>query len=234
MPAVAAGDFPDPLFEAVVRFVRPRELGPVVQSVAEELAGFQRRVRRSVASRDPGDGRSASSPLTPPALNRIDPPERSREFRWVNYDPPQQVSEYLSGRELRGESMILGGVAGFVTALVAAVIWTLITIGTHFQIGFMAVGLGFAVGLVMKKAGRGHSTTFGVLAAVLALFGCVLGNLFSVCAFVGQEHHVGILNVLAMTPLSAILKLMGEDFSAIDGLFYFLAVSAAYRNSRIE
>jgi hypothetical protein len=41
--AVAAGDFLDPLFEAVVRLFRPRQLGPVVQSVSEELAGFQRR-----------------------------------------------------------------------------------------------------------------------------------------------------------------------------------------------
>ncbi len=32
MSAVAAGDFANPLLEAVMRLVRPRELGPVVQS----------------------------------------------------------------------------------------------------------------------------------------------------------------------------------------------------------
>ena len=41
--AIATGDFPNPLLEAVVRFVRPRELGPLVQSVAEELTGFEQR-----------------------------------------------------------------------------------------------------------------------------------------------------------------------------------------------
>jgi hypothetical protein len=40
VPSVAVGDFPDPLLEAVMRLVRPRQLGPVVQSVAEELAGL--------------------------------------------------------------------------------------------------------------------------------------------------------------------------------------------------
>ncbi|MES2920460.1 MAG: hypothetical protein V4819_02880 [Verrucomicrobiota bacterium] len=151
----------------------------------------------------------------------------------MNYEPPQQVSEYLTDRELRGESMIIGGVAGLITTLVSAVIWTLITIGTHFQIGYMAIAVGFAVGIVMKKAGRGYSTAFGVLAAVLALFGCVLGNLFSLCAMVGKEHQMGIFNILEITPPSMILELMVENFSGLDVLFYFLAVSAAYRNSRI-
>ena len=39
----AALPFQNPLLEAVVRFIRPRQLGPVVQSVAEELTGFERR-----------------------------------------------------------------------------------------------------------------------------------------------------------------------------------------------
>ena len=49
MPAVAAGDFLDPRIEADARLLRPRELGPVVQSVAEELAGFERTAEMSAA-----------------------------------------------------------------------------------------------------------------------------------------------------------------------------------------
>ncbi len=33
--------FPNPLLEAVMYFVRPREHGPLVQSVAEERTGFE-------------------------------------------------------------------------------------------------------------------------------------------------------------------------------------------------
>ena len=39
--AVATGDFTNPLLEAVMCLFRPRQLGPVVQSEAEELTGFQ-------------------------------------------------------------------------------------------------------------------------------------------------------------------------------------------------
>lgn len=43
VPAVAAGDLTYPLLEAVLRVGCPRQLGPVAQSVAEELAGLERR-----------------------------------------------------------------------------------------------------------------------------------------------------------------------------------------------
>lgn len=42
VPAVAAGDFPDPPLEAVLRLVRPCQFCLVVQPVAEEPALLQR------------------------------------------------------------------------------------------------------------------------------------------------------------------------------------------------
>ena len=42
VPAVAAGDFANPLLEAVLRFVRPRPPVPVVKLIAQEPTGFQR------------------------------------------------------------------------------------------------------------------------------------------------------------------------------------------------
>jgi uncharacterized membrane protein len=130
------------------------------------------------------------------------------------------------------ENFIFGGVAGLVAALVGAAIWAAVTYYTSYQIGYMALGIGYLVGVVMFRFGHGRSQSFGVLAAVLALCGCILGNLFSACAFAADQLNVPMMKIVETLTPSVAIEILQEGFSAIDALFYLLAVSAAYRASK--
>ena len=148
--------------------------------------------------------------------------EMSPESQQFRYENPTEVSENL----------ITGGLAGLAAALVGAGTWAAVTYFTNYQIGFMAIGVGYLVGVTMRKYGHGCSNGFGVLAAVLAVLGCVAGNLLSACAFAADGLHVPMMAILGKMTPSIALSVLQEGFSPIDALFYFLAVSAAYRNSR--
>lgn len=130
------------------------------------------------------------------------------------------------------ENIVIGGVSGLVAALVGAATWAAITYYTNYQIGFMAIGIGYLVGIVMQKFGHGRSQAFGILAALLAVGGCLVGNLFSACAFGADQLGVSMMQIVqTLTPTVAI-EILQEGFTAIDALFYFLAVGAAFRASR--
>jgi hypothetical protein len=130
------------------------------------------------------------------------------------------------------ENFVVGGVMGLIAALVGAAIWAAVTYYTKYQIGYMAIGIGYLVGVVMFKFGHGRSPSFGVLAAVLALCGCIVGNLFSACAFAADQLNVPMMQIVGTLTPSAAIEILQEGFSAIDVLFYVLAVSAAYGASK--
>src|SRR5262245_66169208 len=75
------------------------------------------------------------------------------------------------------ENLPLGFMAGLLAAAVGAGLWALITIFVGFQIGWMAVGVGFLVGWAVRVAGKGRHRAFGIMGALLALSGCAVGNL---------------------------------------------------------
>ena len=46
-------------------------------------------------------------------------------------------------------------VAGFAGGTVGAIVWAVITVATDYQIGWMAVGVGFLVGFAVRAVGKG-------------------------------------------------------------------------------
>ena len=130
---------------------------------------------------------------------------------------------------LRSEQrMVLGLVAGGIAALAGAGIWAATTIGTGYQIGWMAVGVGVLVGFSVRIAGKGIDKMFGIAGAVLALLGCLLGNLFAVCGMVAAEQAVPFLQVVARLNFEVAGQLIAATFSPIDLLFYGIAVYEGY------
>ena len=119
--------------------------------------------------------------------------------------------------------------AGLLAALAGAAAWALVTDITKYQIGWMAVGVGFLVGFAVRKFGRGTTPVFGAIGAVFALLGCLAGNLFAVVGMVAIENSVGFFEVLSKIPLSAMPEIMIESFSPMDVLFYGIAVFEGYK-----
>ena len=138
----------------------------------------------------------------------------------------------MAMEKFRSEQSLTGGVlAGLVGALVGAVIWAVITVFTKYQIGFMAVGVGFLVGIAIRTIGKGIDRVFGVVGAAMALLGCLLGNLFTVCYFVSVAEKMDIFDVLAQLNLTVIANLLKATFSPMDLIFYAIAVYEGYRLS---
>ncbi len=120
---------------------------------------------------------------------------------------------------------------GMLAAFVGAILWATLVAATNVKIGFAAVGVGFLVGWAMRRAGHGRTPVFGYIAAVLSLLGCVVGDVLTDCVSVAQQHGQPALDVIGhLTPSIAVDRLQA-GFQPLDALFYFLAVSAGYRNA---
>jgi len=128
------------------------------------------------------------------------------------------------------QNLPLGVIAGLAGALIGAVAWALITVTTEYEIGYMAVAIGFLVGYGMRL-GKGLDKIFGITGAILALLGCVFGNLLSLIAFVAKQEHLGFFETLGKLDYSRLPDLFTAGFSAMDLVFYGIAVYEGYRFS---
>lgn len=134
--------------------------------------------------------------------------------------------ETESGRD---QKLLLGALAGLAAAFVAAILWAVVTFTTKYQIGWMAIGVGFLVGFALRLGNGGKA--FGILGACLALFGCVLGNLLSLVAFAATEQHVSIFVILNNIDYAKAASALWNDFLSTSILFYAIAAYEGYRFS---
>ena len=109
----------------------------------------------------------------------------------------------------------MGVVAGVVSALIGAAVWAGITVATEYQIGWMAVAVGFLVGYAVRILGKGLSKNFGYVGAVCALLGCVLGNLLSICGFISIQESVPFLQIVVnlLTQSAVIFEILKATFA---------------------
>jgi hypothetical protein len=127
-------------------------------------------------------------------------------------------------------SLLMGLIGGTVAMLVSAIIWGVISYVTEYQIGWMAIGVGFLVGIAIKFFGKGKSMMFGVSSAVLALIGCVLGNLIFYSGIIAREESASFLQVffiLLLQPAAAI-EVFSIAFGFMDIVFYALAAYVGF------
>ncbi|HSL43983.1 MAG TPA: hypothetical protein VK897_11170, partial [Anaerolineales bacterium] len=115
-------------------------------------------------------------------------------------------------------SLLMGLIGGVAAMLVSAVIWGAITYFTEYQIGWMAIGVGFLVGVAIRFFGKGKTALFGVSGAVLALIGCLLGNLIFYSGVIAREEGSSILEVFFFFLLSpaAMIEVFTIAFDFMD------------------
>jgi hypothetical protein len=134
--------------------------------------------------------------------------------------------------QIRSEqNLMLGTIAGAIAALVGASIWAAITVATEFQIGWMAIGVGFMVGGAIRAFGKGVDNVFGIVGAVLTLVGCIGGNLLAMCGLLAVEVDVGFFVVVSRLTPQIAYELLVATFHPMDLLFYGIAVYEGYKLS---
>jgi FtsH-binding integral membrane protein len=127
------------------------------------------------------------------------------------------------------QNLFAGTLAGLVAAVTGAAIWAAVTVATEYQIGWMAVGIGFLVGVAVRQVGKGVDQVFGIVGAVMALLGCVLGNVFTVAYFIARQTGTPLTEVLTQIDADTLLELLASTFQVMDLLFYAMAVYFGYR-----
>ena len=123
----------------------------------------------------------------------------------------------------------MGLIGGIVVGVIGAVLWGMITVATGYQIGFMAIAIGAAVGFTIRHFGKGIDIKFGITGAAIAIFSCLLGNFFSIIGFVAELEGLGFMETLTLFDYSMLLPIMGETFSPMDLFFYAIAAVEGYK-----
>ncbi len=127
-------------------------------------------------------------------------------------------------------NLLLGLIGGGFAMLVSAIVWGAVTYFTEYQIGWMAIGVGFLVGIAVRFFGKGRSALFGVVSAALSLLGCVLGNLMFYSGVIAREVGVSFFKTFffLLTTPSALVEVFTLAFNFMDLLFYGLAAWVGY------
>lgn len=158
--------------------------------------------------------------------------QKDEELEKVAPTPrPEDYSVQLDRKQLLEEqnlpkAVILGGIA----CIVGAVAWSLVSISTGYQIGYMAIGVGFLVGIAMRQ-GKGVTPVFGIIGAALALLSCVLGDFFSMIGYVAKDYNLSFMEALTGVDYNDIMSLMMENMASMTIVFYGIAVYEGYKLS---
>lgn len=140
-----------------------------------------------------------------------------------------ELSEDIKEKFRHHQNMEYAVIGGLFLSIICALIWAVITVTTEYQISYMAIGVGIIVGMGVRFFGAGIDVVYGFIGAILALFGCVLGNLFSQAGFIAQAESLGYLDTLTLLNFDAILLIFQESFSPMDILFYGFAIYGGYK-----
>ena len=129
------------------------------------------------------------------------------------------------------QNLVMGGLSGLVAAMVGAGVWAAVTIATEYQIGWMAVGIGFLVGYAVRFAGKGISPVYGAASAVLSLLGCAVGNVLTFAWFIASAEGMSFMEVVGQLNLAIVVGLLTSTFEVMDILFYGLAAYFGYKTA---
>lgn len=141
---------------------------------------------------------------------------------------PHRLDRYL--QEVRdNQSLPLAVLGGAAAAAVAAGIWAYVTVLTNYQIGWMAVGVGFLVGYAVRLLGKGIDQPFGIAGGAIALLGCAAGNFMTVLLMVSRDKEVSLLELFGRLTPEIVMDIMVSTFQPMDVLFYGLAVYVGYK-----
>ena len=120
--------------------------------------------------------------------------------------------------------------AGAVAALVGAILWMVFVQVTGYEVGIVAVGIGFLVGQAMA-ATAGTSTRLPPIGAILSLLGCLLGQILADAHFFGDAIGFGTWRALQemVSDRSLGWDVFTTGFSPIDLLFWLIAGYEGYK-----
>ena len=142
--------------------------------------------------------------------------------------PKKQPSEVALKKLRRYQSFLYALIGGLLITATAAAGWAFITAMTGYQGVYLALGVGVLVGIAVRFFGAGIKQIFGILAALLALTGSLLGYYLSQNGFLEELQLARIMGIPDYLDQELMLNSMRDSFVPLDLVFYGLAVLLAY------
>lgn len=127
------------------------------------------------------------------------------------------------------QNLGLGIFGASLVGLIGAILWAVITVSTGWQIAFMPLAIGGAVGYTLRYLGKGIDQIFGISGAMIAVISCVLGNFLGILGFIAEQEGLPYFETLLYFDYSYTFVLMAETFKLIDFLFYGIAGFEGYK-----
>ncbi len=140
------------------------------------------------------------------------------------------------GRRLVAAQSVRNALTGGLLAVVAfAVIWVVVTAVTERIFPWFTVLLGFGLGYVVRAAGKGLDWRFPVIAAVLTVFGSVLGIVAISAATTAGEYDTSTMTILSRATSLTWPVFFDEVMTATDYIYATIAagIAAFYANRRL-
>jgi hypothetical protein len=149
--------------------------------------------------------------------------------------PNVTVNEHVVQANLENlkleQNLMLAVAGGAIGALLGAVIWAAVTYFTEYQIGWMAIIVGYLVGFGTSRLGKGLDKIYAITGGVISLFGVALGNFLASMGYVAKAMEMNYLDTMLSFDYSMTFELLKATFTPTDILFYILAIYAGYRSS---
>lgn len=144
----------------------------------------------------------------------------------------EAVNEMISPSrniEIEEESFSLAIVGGLLASMICIFLWATITVLTKYQIAYMAIGVGFAVGYAIQRFGKGRGIKYGILGAVVSLLTCMLGNLFSYVYFISESYDdYPFMEALSNLSIQSSWELLFNYSDLMDLGFYAAALYCGF------
>ena len=131
-------------------------------------------------------------------------------------------------------------IAGLVAALVGAGLWIVTTIATGLEFAWMAIPVGYLVGIAIREAGAGIDRKFGLTGVVLTLLGCGIGKGVSAFIWISANFGFGYVEIMdfvtqkGMNGLGMLLLTPIIASYPVDLLFYLVALVLGYKLSNSQ
>ena len=146
-----------------------------------------------------------------------------------------QLERELAQGDARTDDLPRAVALGALGALVGAAAWALVVVLTDFEIGYLAVLVGFLAGYGVKLGARGgHGKTLQQIAVACAAVGLLATKYFMFAHFftTGAAKEGVKLGYFSPATLSAFPHFLGSLLSPFDLLWVAIALSSAWRVPR--
>lgn len=124
-------------------------------------------------------------------------------------------------------SDVIGGLlAGIVAAVLATAVWYGVVAATQFQVGIVAIAVGFIVGQGVVLGARRHtSVALVAISVVLTLLALVVSEYLIVAHFVGQELAAQGVSIEILQPPDFVLGVVADSLGADPLTLVFWAIA---------